>query len=90
MGCDDIHVLISRLADAAYDEGLEATVIAPTRVKIRCPGAHSGFTEVIRAEADAQGLPWWVYSWGERICMAHEIDQAVKAIKQVVTPPALT
>jgi hypothetical protein len=83
---DDVHALTARLAAHCTRAGLNATVIAPTRVHISAPGAHSGLAETIRCEPDAEENLVWRWSWGEDICPALQITDAVKIIAYIVTP----
>lgn len=84
---DDVHTLTSRLTDACRRAGLNAEPVAPTRVRVSYPGAHARLSETVRCMPDRQErLTWW-WSWGDPICPATEIDNAVRVITHVVTPP---
>jgi hypothetical protein len=84
---DDVHTLSQQLAEECGKAGLDAKVVAPTRVRVSLPGAHSRLAETIRCMPDPQErLTWW-WSWGEPICLATQIPDAVKVITHVVTPP---
>ena len=84
---DDVHILTERLAEECGKAGLDARVIAPTRVRVSRPGAHSRLSETVRCMPDPdERLTWW-WSWGEPICPAAQIPDAVRVIAHVVTPP---
>ena len=83
---EDVLVLTERLAGECAKAGLNATVIGPTRVHVSAPGAHSHLAETVRCEADADEGLVWRWSWGEVICPAARIADAVRIIAYVVTP----
>ena len=84
---EDVHVLTRQLAQECEKAGLNATVVAPTRVQVSLPGAHARLSETVRCMPDRQErLTWW-WSWDEPICLADQIADAVKVIAHVVTPP---
>jgi hypothetical protein len=84
---DDVHALTRRLTEACQRAGLAAETIAPTRVRVSLPGAHDRLSETVRCMPDRQErLTWW-WSWGDPICPATDIDNAVRVITHVVTPP---
>ncbi len=83
----DVHVLARRLVDECARAGLNAALVAPTRVRVSLPGAHDRLSETVRCMPDGQErLTWW-WSWGEPICPADQIAGVVKIITRVVTPP---
>ena len=85
---DDVHTLTRRLAEECEKAGLEATVVAATRVRVSLPGGHARLSETVRCmpAPEEERLMWW-WSWGEPICSASRIDDAVRIIAHVVTPP---
>ena len=85
---DDVRALTGRLAEGCRDAGLDARILGGTDgVTVSSPGANSRLAETVRCFPDEkkQSMFWW--SWGEAICPATDITQAVKAIAHVVTPP---
>src|SRR5258705_203077 len=85
---DDVDTLAQRLAEECGRAGLNAEVVAPTRVRVSLPGAHARLTETVTCKPDRrERLTWW-WSWGEPICLATQIPDALKVIAHVVTPPA--
>ena len=85
---EDVDAIAQRLAEDCSLAGLDVVLIAPTRVKVSRPGAHDRLSETVRCMPDAQERLMWWWSWGEPICPADQIADAVKAIAHVVTPPA--
>jgi hypothetical protein len=84
---EDVRVLTRRLAEECTKAGLDAHVLADTRVRVSAPGAHERLAEVIRCMPDDQErLAWW-WSWDELICPVTRTSEAVRAIARVVTPP---
>ena len=84
----DADEIIKSLEAACVRAGLNAVIIEPsTKIKISSPGAHARLAETItlkpRENGGAQLFFWW--SWNEPICPAHEVDNAVTAIHNVVT-----
>jgi hypothetical protein len=87
---DDVHLLAEKLADDCTKAGLEAEVLAPTRVRVGAPGGHSLLTETVCCMPLPHGdesLMWW-WSWGEPISPAAHIPDAVRVISRVLSPPA--
>jgi hypothetical protein len=87
---DDVHLLAEKLADDCTKAGLEAEVLAPTRVRVGAPGGHSRLTETVCCMPLPHGdesLMWW-WSWGEPISPASHIPDAVRVISRVLSPPA--
>lgn len=84
---DDVHTLTRRLAEECGKAGLEATVVAATRVRVSRPGGHTQLSETVRCMPDSEERLMWWWSWGEPICPADWIADAVKVIAHVVTPP---
>ena len=84
---DDAHALTQQLAEECGRAGLDAVVVAPARVKVSLPGANARLAETVRCRPDRQErLTWW-WSWGDPICLADQIADAVKVIAHVVSPP---
>jgi hypothetical protein len=83
---EDLHVLTDQLAETCKQAGLRAEIVAYARVHISAPGADRRLAETVRCARDDQNqLTWW-WSWGEPVCPAHEVDEAVRKIANVVTP----
>jgi hypothetical protein len=88
----DVHLLAERLADDCLKAGLEAEVLAPTRVRVGAPGGNARLTETVRCMPLPHGdesLMWW-WSWGEPISPASHIPDAVRIISRVLTRPRAT
>ncbi|GAA0353974.1 hypothetical protein GCM10010151_49440 [Actinoallomurus spadix] len=84
-GREEVQDLCRRLSMACGRAGLTAEEIAPTRIRVGFPGAGM-LAEIIRCMPDSsERLHWW-WSWGDPICPAEEIDQAVEMIVHVVRP----
>ena len=84
---DDVDVLTRRLADECQKAGLNAIVVAPTRVHVSLPGGHARLSETVRCMPDDQErLTWW-WSWGDPIGPATAITETARQIAHVVTPP---
>jgi hypothetical protein len=84
-GSEDVYVLVQELARTCTKAGLNATVVSPTRVCVSLPGAGRRSVETIRCMPDEQErLMWW--GWGEPICPASHISDAVKMICHVLAP----
>jgi hypothetical protein len=82
----EVDSLVSELAAKCREAGLEASVIAPTRLHVSRPGADSRLAEIIRCMPDgSERLTWW-WSWNEPICPATDMTEAVRIITYVVTP----
>lgn len=84
---EDVHTVADRLAQKCKAAGLDAEVLAPTRVRTFLPHVNAHLAEVITIMPDRDEVLSLFWSWGERIGPATEIDRAVVAIKRVVTPP---
>ncbi|MFB9838657.1 hypothetical protein [Actinoallomurus acaciae] len=85
----DVHLLAEKLADDCAKAGLEAEVLAPTRVRVGAPGGHASRTDTVRCMPVPHGdesLMWW-WSWGEPISPATQIPDAVRVISRVLFPP---
>jgi hypothetical protein len=85
----DVHLLAEKLADDCTKAGLDAEVLAPTRVRVGAPGGHSRLTETVCCMPLPHGdesLMWW-WSWGEPISPASHIPDAVRVISRVLSPP---
>ena len=86
---EDVHALTQQLAEECKRAGLDAVVVAPTRVMVSLPGANARLSETVRCMPDRlERLTWW-WSWDEPICLADQISDAVKVIAHVVTPPSV-
>jgi hypothetical protein len=87
----DVHLLAEKLANDCAKAGLDAEVLAPTRVRVAAPGGHARLTETVRCMPVPHGdesLMWW-WSWGEPISPAAHIPDAVRVITKVLAmPPA--
>lgn len=77
--------LIKRVVNACQDAGLEAVVLAPTRVRVNVLAGTSRTAEIITLKPDADEVACWWWSWNEPICPAADIDHAVAAIAHVVS-----
>jgi hypothetical protein len=88
----DVHLLAEKLADDCTKAGLEAEVLAPTRVRVGAPGGHARLTDTVRCMPVPHGdesLMWW-WSWGEPISPAAHIPDAVRVISRVLSLPTGT
>ena len=83
----DVDDLVAQLTDGCQEAGLEAVVLAPTRVRVSSPGTYARLTEIIRCMPDHQESLYWWWSWNEPIGPAAQITDAVKVIAHVVMPP---
>ncbi|WP_329236204.1 hypothetical protein OG417_31385 [Actinoallomurus sp. NBC_01490] len=86
----DVHLLAEKLADDCTKAGLEAEVLAPTRVRVGAPGGHARLIDTVRCMPvphGDEGLMWW-WSWGEPIGPAAHIPDAVRVISRVLSPRA--
>jgi hypothetical protein len=84
----DVDDLVAQLTDGCHAAGLEAVILAPTRVRVSSTGTDARLTEIIRCMPDDQELLCWWWYWNEPICPAAQIADAVKIIAHVVMPPA--
>jgi hypothetical protein len=83
---NDVDTLVSELVENCRSAGLNAEVVAPTRVRVSSPGADRRLEEIIRCMPDGEErLTWW-WSWNEPICPATQIADAVRRIAYVVSP----
>jgi hypothetical protein len=84
----EVRTLEERLAEGCRRAGLNAEVVDRAGgVKVSFPGAHSRLTETVTCVPDRRAKLTWAWSWGDPICPATDIADAVKAITHVVTPP---
>jgi hypothetical protein len=83
----DVDDLVAQLTDGCQAAGLEAVVLAPTRVRVSSPRTDARLTEIIRCMPDHQEALYWWWSWNEPICPAAQITDAVKVIAHMVMPP---
>lgn len=87
---EDVLALTRRLAAECVQAGLNATLLGAKHVQVSAPGAHARLAETVRCEpGDADGLVWR-WSWGDPICPAANIAEAVRIIAYVVTPAVRT
>jgi hypothetical protein len=82
----DVETLVAHLAEGCREAGLDADVVAPTRVRVSFPGASSRLAETIRCMPDRRERLCWWWSWNEPICPATDLADAVRVIAHVVTP----
>jgi hypothetical protein len=54
------------------------------------PGAHARLAETIYCLPDRAERLTFFWSWGDPICLATDVADAVRLIAHVVTPPVLT
>ena len=84
----ETRALGEQLAEECRNAGLSAKVVDRAgTVQVSSPGAHSRLTETVTCMPDRRETLMWWWSWGDPICPATDITDAVKVIAHVVTPP---
>ena len=82
----EAHEFARHVAEACGAIGLQAVVLAPTRVRVS--DGSSRQVEVIKLEADASDAArlYWCWSWGQRIAPADGADRVAELVSRVVVP----
>ena len=77
---------VDRLVAACKLKGLVTEVIEPsTKLKIGALGGHALMAEIISLRPDEDEVLRWHWSWGAPICVAGDIEFAVRSILHVIS-----
>ena len=67
-------------------KGLVTEVIEPsTKLKIGALGGHALMAEIISLRPDENEVLRWHWSWGAPICVAGDVEYAVRSILHVIS-----
>jgi hypothetical protein len=80
-------VYLEKLADELSHRGLEAWLMAPPgrvpSLYVVNPAARA-LEENVYVSCGKDGIPWFWWSWAERIAVADDLDQAASTIVRVL------
>jgi hypothetical protein len=77
---------VDRLVAACKLKGLATEVTEPsTKLKIGALGGHALMAEIISLRSDEKEVLRWHLSWGAPICVAGDIEFAVRSILHVIS-----